>query len=351
MRLTSPVVIVFSVLVWPLLAAFSQTPSAKKSDEKTAQVIDEARETYRKLRSYEFERTTTFVEKRDGKEPKEIAKLDFIAASDGATPQAKDSIVLPLNPDRFQFSAKVGENKYILVSNEVEGWWRGPEEDKTHKTGTGILNSRAISAHFLLPVHAFPFALLEEGVVQKARVVREEIIEVEGERRACLVIEGTMKATYFDEFESKRGKIADAIASGVLAIADLARGVAPPSPQVPRALGIDGMLNVLNRYLIFVDLRAEYKPKAAETQVTLWVDKTQHLLVKTTLSSTLRKLWIDEDKTPKQQEEEVQVTMTDSFTRLKINEEVPKEMFRFVPAVREEYSEAGDPLEGVLPRK
>lgn len=337
--------ILFAGSVLLLVSAPSNAPaqSPAGTPDDAAAVLEKVRVTYRKLRSYEFERTTKFVEKQDGKDPKEIAKLDFIAASDGATPLSKDSLVLPLNPDRFQLSVKVGENKYILVSNEAEGWWCGPEEDKTHKTGKGILKSGAISAHFLLPVHAFPFALLEEGVVQKARVVREEVIEVEGERRSCVVIEGTMKATYFDEFESKRGKLADAIARGVLAIGDLARGVSPPSPEIPRALGIDGMLNVLNRYLIFVDLRAEYKPKAAETQVTLWVDKTQHLLVKTTLSSTLRKLWIDEDKPVKQQQEEVQVTMTDSFTRLKINEEVPKEMFRFVPPAGEDYFEAGDP--------
>lgn len=327
----------------PLSTVGQQTTAAPDEGEA---VLEKVRKTYRKLRSYEFERTTMFVEKQNGKEPKEIAKLDFIAASDGVTPQAKDSIVLPLNPDRFQLSVKNGESKHVLISSEVEGWWFGPKI-KIHRTGKGALKDGSVPVDLLLRVHAFPFALLEDEVVQKARVVREEIIEVEGKKRLCVVIEGTMKATYYDEYRSKRDKIVDAaIASGAFA-----RGEPPPSPEIPRALGIDGMLIVLRTLLRFIVLPVDYDSKAAETQVTLWVDKTQHLLVKTTLSSTLRKLWIDEDKPLKQQEEEVQVTMTDSFTRLKINEEVPKEMFRFVPPAGEEYGEAGDPLEGFLPRK
>jgi outer membrane lipoprotein-sorting protein len=51
------------------------------------------------------------------------------------------------------------------------------------------------------------------------------------------------------------------------------------------------------------------------------------------MTTTLRKATINKDKPLEPKEEEVLVTLTDSFTRLKFNEKLPKELFQFTPPV------------------
>jgi hypothetical protein len=308
----------------PSSAAPKSLPDAGSSSDEATALIEKTRDTYRNLRSYQFERTTAFVESGNGKEPKQVSSLQFITASEDAKPFEAESMVLPLNPDRFLLSVMSGGNKFILINNDeegrTEGWWYWPQMT-IHKRGKGILASGAVSGSTVLRLHAFPFALFEKGVVQNARIVGEETIEIEGEKRLCSVIEGRMKATYLEEFKPK---LLAAIKSAVLG------GELSVRPEGPRVLGIDGMQIVLNAQRILDD-GFGYEAKAKETNVKLWIDSSQHLLAKAVLSSTLRKLWIDKDKPFEQQEVEVQVTLTDSFNRLRINEELPSKLFRFRP--------------------
>jgi hypothetical protein len=308
-------------------AVFPSIGSCQETQDKAedaAAVIEKTANLYRNLRSYQLERTTRILESKDGAEPKRIVELKFTTATVGADAWHEGDPILPMNYDRCRFNMEIGGNQLVSASGDEFQWWYSSQENtykKRKSEESSVLGSVGGSMQSFL--HMFPLTTLEKGVVQDARIVRKETIEVDKLQRPCYVIEGRAKS--YD---------ISAQAARILAAATTGKQVDPP--EAPKFLGLEGFLNILQApsHMGDGDQRVVYSSKAMPTKLTLWIDKSQYLLVRTEMTATLEiDTWSIKEKPKEPNKEEMNVTLTDSFTRLKINEDVPKELFEFTPPV------------------
>lgn len=313
----------FSALLLAALpfAAAAQEKAAASGD--AAAVIKRAQELYRNLRSFQLERTTTIQESREGEKPKQVAELKFITATDGAGKLPEGVFLPPLNLDRCRFEIETNGNRFLFVTGEEARWYYSSSAN-LYKKGEGNLIGAA-PLTMVGGLHTFPLTTLEAEAVEDARIVREESIKVDGQERKCHVIEGQARSPDYAALGAKAGAAVEA-------------GKLPDIPPKPKFLGVDFFLimlqgpgNLGERYFGGRDEMLFYTNQGKPTKVTLWIDPSESLLVRTEMTVVLQKSRVTKEKPTEPHDEEVSVTLTDSFTKIKINEDLPKELFQFAP--------------------
>jgi hypothetical protein len=292
-----------------------QEPQDKPKDAKA--VIEKTADLYRNLRSYQLERTTTIKELQGADKTPQTTRIKFLTATIGAKPVKEARTQLPLGEYFCNFTMEVDGKRDLLVTNDREGWWYSARENQ-YKKGSGISVLGSVGGAVFTGLHSFPFFNLEKDVIQEPRITGEAIVEVDKQPRTCHVIEGMIK----------NQKIEDVVAKAVNA-ATLGKA---PEFKPTSAFGMEMLLNMLQTQANFGDGQSFsfYSPKDEVTKITLWIDKANHALVQSETSASFKKGGFKKDKTP-QKEEDVQVTITDAFTVIKINEDVPRELFQFTP--------------------
>lgn len=311
--------VVFLLLHVAFVAAAHAEPPDSSREEAVA-ALAKVKEKYKGLRDYQFERKTTILEARLGEKPSSIVEATFNTATNKAELPRAGGPILPLNPDCFRLEIVVNRNQFLMVGDGETSWWYSSREN-IYQQGKGLMVIGSVPGSMLLALHLFPFTTMGAGALPDAKLVREESIEVNKQPRKCYVIQGHVPANDLATLMIK------ALAAAASGNPQDSTGIEPPF------LGVDWLLTMLQAQGLIGDpeQRSLYT-KVTPTKVTLWIDKAEHLLVRTEMSGTMQKVVINlkqKDKEPKR--EDVQLTLTDSFTLLKIDEALPKELFRFAP--------------------
>ena len=297
-----------------LLCALLSDARAQSNPEKALKpeanvVLNKVRETYRTLADYHFERTLLIQEGMEDGNPANVAELTLAIASEHAKPLPDSGSFLSINLDRFVVRTKTRGNEILQMCDGRMCWSYLPLKNE-YMTGQRFRDvNSSVGGSLLLGVHLFTFMTLEEGVVQQAKVAREEDIVVGNDRRKCYVIEGLIQP------------------------GPRPRANQPPPPGRP---GVDWLLSILALQGLTGEQGTAYSPWPSDenaggigepTRVTLWIDQTAHVVVRAKMTAPLFKVrGGKEGRTV----EKVAVAVTDSFTSAAAKAP-PAGMFHFTP--------------------
>jgi hypothetical protein len=287
--------------------AQSNSQDAPKPD--AAAVLARVRETYRNLRSYHFERILLVQEAgRDGT-PATIAELTLTTATENAKPQP-DSEMVGINSDRLRLRTKTGRGEMLELC-DGRTCWSYTSIKNEYMTGQTFRDvNSSVAGSMMLGLHLFTSSTVGEGVAPDARIIREEEIEVGGQRRTCYVIEGQIRPTPPSRTESKPPNLAT---FGVWWLASMVRlqGLAEPGR--------------VTSYWPWPDENAT--GVGQPTTLTLWIDKHASVIVRSKMSAELYTRSADAAGLAGGK---VVVTATENFTVAAL-EAPPDDVFRFTP--------------------
>ena len=271
----------------------SASPQPRSVGPEALALLDEVRRNYQNLTAYHFERVLRAQEASKGGALEPIAEVTLASATAGAQARAGD-FVPPMNVDRFRLGIRTRHDEQLQVCGG-ETCWSYVSRKNEYMVGRTLRDvSTSVGGSMLRLLHVFPFLTLQADVIQEARVAREEEVAVGSDRRTCRVIEGVIRPR------------------PIRSVRD--------SPQPP-APGMDFLLSILVlQGLTEGDVRTRYSPwpldelstDAGEpTLITLWIDKTDGVIVRSQLSAQLYKRFLDNGVAAV---EKVSVIVTDTFT-------------------------------------
>ena len=302
---TTVVVALSAVLLGALLPEASAQPKPVGTD--VVAILDEVRKNYQGLAAYHFERVLLVQETRNAGAMETIAELTLAIATEGAKSRA-DEPFPPMNVDRFHLATRTRRNEQLQVCGGETCWWYSSLKNE-YMVGRTVRDvSTSAGGALLQMLHMFPFLSLQAGVIQDARVAREEAIVVGSDRRTCRVLEGVIRPR---------------------PIASVRDSPQPPAP------GMDFLLAMLViTGMTEGDVRKEYSPwpldqpstEAGEpTLIALWIDKASGVIVRSRLSAQLYKRSFDNGVVSV---EKVSVVATDTFTTASVGIP-PTDTFQF----------------------
>lgn len=305
------VVAVPTILLCGLLSdARAQPEPADALRPDATLVLDKVRQTYQAMPAYHFERVLLVQEARSDGTLAQIAELTLTTATEDRKPAPGGQPLPPINPDRFRLGTRTRRGEMLQVCGAGTCWSYSPLT-KEYMTGKRLRDvSTSVGGSMLMVFHFFPHSMLEAGALQDARVVREEEIEVGKDRRRCYVLEGVITPTPPPSGPNER-------------------------PSLPKP-GLDFVVNLLTlQGLSEGGVATRYGPWPSDeaagagepTQITLWIDRDAHVVVRSTLSAQLYKRTVDNGV---QEVERVAVTATDTFTTAAVGA-VRTDLFRFIP--------------------
>jgi hypothetical protein len=291
-------------------AALGQSIPENAAKPEAKAVLAKARDTYRNLAGYHFERVLVAQETAKDGTLENIAELTLAIASDNATSVPDPERLLRVNVDRVRVATKTKQNEMLQVCDGriCSSYTSSKNEYMTGQRFRDVNSS--VGGSLMLGVHLFAFMTLEDDALQDVKVTREEEVEVGNGRRKCHVIEGVMQPT------------------------PRPRPDGPPPAGRP---GVDWLVSMLAlqgsagdgaRTLYSAWPPDENAAGAGEpSRVTLWIDQNAHVVVRIKMSARLYKLRIDKAG---QTSETVAVAVTDSFTTASV--EAPAvDLFHFTP--------------------
>ncbi len=306
-RLVAVPIIVLCAL---LADALAQTNPEKALTSEAKVILAKARDTYRNLAGYHFERVLLAQETRKDGKVETIAELTLAIASENAAAVPGSERFPPVNLDRFRVATKTKGNQMLQMC-DGQACWSYTSLKNEYMTGQRFRDvNSSVAGSLMLGVHLFAFMTLEDEALQDVKVAREEEVEVGNGRRKCYVIEGVMPPT------------------------PLPRSNEPPPPGRP---GLDWLLSILAlqglagdgaRTLYSAWPSDENAARAGEpTGVTLWIDRNAHMVVRIKMSAQLYKRRVDKEG---QTFEKVAVAVSDSFTTATV-EAPAAALFHFTP--------------------
>ena len=314
-------------------SSLAEPPKAEPASDGANASLAKARETYKGLRSFHFERTTTIDESSTDGKPQRVAEMKFISVAEngqafsplaGRTSDAPREVPVE-DVGRFRYELASGERTFLFLF-DGKSYWTYWTPDKLYRKGDGMMSViGSVPGPMLIGLHHFPQTTLSEGVLQKVKLVREEHVPVGKEQRKCQVIEAEAESPDFKALTEK-------------AEAAIKAGTAPKSDDMkpPLFMGLSSHIMMLKMQGYLEDRdhafysMAGKTGKAEPTKITLWLDTERHLLVRAQFRQRVEKLAVKSKKelTPA---DEVELTMTENFTVLKANEAVPDSLFAFKP--------------------
>jgi hypothetical protein len=287
--------------------AQSNPQDAPKPD--AGAVLARVRETYRNLRSYHFERILLVQEAgRDGTLAT-LAELTLTTATENATSRP-DVEMAGINLDRFRLGTKTGHGEMLQLC-DGRTCWSYTSMKNEYMTGQTFRDvNSSVAGSMMLGLHLFTSSTVGEGVAPDASIIREEEIEVGGQRRSCYVIEGQVQPTPHSRTESKPPNLASL---GVWWLASMVRlqGLAEPGRVAS--------------YWPWPDENATGVGQS--TTLTLWIDQHASVIVRSKMSAELYKLRADASG---EAGEKVALTAAENFTVAALGAP-PDDVFRFTP--------------------
>jgi hypothetical protein len=319
---------VFSAaLACPSLA---EPPSEATSDGANV-LLAKAKDAYKGLRSFHFERTTTIDESSTDGKPLRVADMKFISAAENgqvfsplAAPDAKpESPVRDVG--RFRYELASGDRTFLFLF-DGKSYWTYWTPDKLYRKGDGMMSViGSVPGPMLIGLHHFPQTALSEGALQKAKLVREENVALGKDQRKCQVIEAVAESPDFKALAEK-------------ADAAIKAGTSPKPDDIkpPLFMGLSSHIMMLKMQGYLEDRDQTFYSmagktgKAEPTNITLWLDTESHLLVRAQFRQRVEKLAV-KSKKELTQAGEVELTMTENFTVLNANGGLPDSLFSFKP--------------------
>jgi hypothetical protein len=275
-----------------------------------AAVLARVRETYRNLGSYHFERMLVVQEAGPDGTSATIAELTLTTATENAKSRP-DVEMVGINLDRFRLRTKTGRGEMLELC-DGRTCWSYTSMKNEYMTGQTFRDvNSSVAGSMMLGLHLFTSSTVGEGVAPDARIIREEEVEVGGQRRSCYVIEGQIQPT--PPRPPRTGSKPPNLATlGVWWLASMVRlqGLAEPGP--------------MTAYWPWPDENAT--GVGQPTTLTLWIDKHASVIVRSKMSAELYK----RSDAAGLAGEKVALTATETFTVAALAVP-PDDLFRFTP--------------------
>jgi hypothetical protein len=302
-------VVAVAVLCGMPTGAGAQVNSKEQASDANA-VLSKARDTYRSLPGYHFERALIVHEAgRDG--GRNIAELTLTSATEDPKTGPDGTPFPPISADRLRLGLKTKQGETLQVC-DGRTCWSYTSQNNEYMTGQTFRDVNAsVGGAMLIGLHLSTFSSLTDGAIQNATILRQEEIEVGTERRNCYVVDGlTPRPILAGPGRSQRPAAPPTLGPWWLVSTLTLLGLA----EVPRE----------TRYSPWLDPKenADGEP----TRITLWIDANTHLIVRSKMSA---KVYRNAGPGP-QTVDPVDLTVTEGFT-IASGKAPSEESFRFTP--------------------
>jgi outer membrane lipoprotein-sorting protein len=290
-------------------------------------LLKKVRDTYGGLSSYHLQHSLVAEELKEGGKRVKIAEVTLVTASEKSPRQAQvfeglqpvDDWVdaqqakrLPFNLDRRRFEVRHWRGDIVEVCDGKTSWLYvgATKEYRKGERALDVTGPTAATMHAAL--HGIPLTALIDESLKSPKLIREEEIEADGKKRACYVLQCTVKSPP----------------------AELPPGIETPEflrDRNPLA-GATGIVMQLQIHGLVEPGRGMNLPasdKAEWPSMTLWVDAQDSTVWRSQLVEKVQGVSM-----PAQQDaalEKTEVHVTDSFSVAKLNERLPDDLFRFTP--------------------
>ena len=293
-----------------LVEGRAQPRSQGEAKPDAAAVLGTARETYRHLRSYHFERILLVQEAGGDGRLAKIAEVTLTTATENAEPRADGEMLSSINIDRLRLRTKTDGGERLQLC-DGRTCWSYTSKANEYMTGQRLRDvTSSVGGSMVMALHLFTSSAFEDRVAQDVKIVREEEVEVGDGRRSCYVIEAQIHPILPSMKESK-----------------------PPNPAT---LGVSWAVSMLRlQGLAEQGPVPSYWPWPDEsptgagqpTALTLWIDKRDWIVVRSKMAAELYKL---RAAPAGQAAEKVTVTVTETYT-IAAAQAPPEDVFRFTP--------------------
>jgi hypothetical protein len=303
----------------PLDCTASAQEPAKRPE--SAAIIAKVYEKYGKVRSYHFEHTIRLHEAGAAREGVKVAEVTLVTISEkGKLPgtdiwsDAQKQKQFPLNLSRFYFAAK-RKGADIVHACDGQTSWFFLGQTNEFKRGTGattVLGPTA--ATMFTALHLAPLGRFVDQSLQVEQSLKDEAIEIGGERKECYVLEGTVKPQTRPKIPNERTTF----------------------PEEYNPVGMPTgiyMLFEMHGFGTAQEGRTLYLPptgKTASVKFALWVDRRDSTVWQCRIVEKASK---SAAKEPNRGDEEKLVTLelTDTFSVVKIDSAIDPGSYRFTP--------------------
>ena len=266
-------VVAVAVLCGMVTDAGAQTNPAKGETFDANAVLSQARDTYRNLPGFHFERSLIVREMgTDGL--RDISRLTLSTATEDPKSGADDTPFPPISTHRLRLGLKTqeGERLQVCDGRTCSSYTSMNNEYMTGQTFRDV--NASVGGAMLIGLHLSTFSSLTEGAMQNPAILRKEEIEVGNERRNCYVIEGqTPRPILAGPGGAARSAAPSTLGAWWLVSTLTLLGLA----DVPRQI----------RYSPWLD--PQENAVGESTRITLWIDENTHLIARSRMSAKVYK--------------------------------------------------------------
>jgi len=326
-------------LMLALTGAALAFPAGQEPERRDAQaILQQVRQANEKLTAYRFEHRIRIDQAPVGGAQENVADVALttvtqVRPASGGRGQAREAgsadpagnplTSVPFDAARCRLESVIDRGRLLLVSGDGSTAVFSSANMEYMKGETLADVTRSVAGSMLIGLHLVPLVLPAEQAVQDARIIGEETLTIENERRACDIIDITVKPG--PAYAPSPGKFT------MPTLADMQVSVAG-------AVSYIGVLRTFG----FVNPQGldTYNPTSAPRtgpHLTVWVDRERLIVVRRRLVETAARIkggrlqgkptGVQQPREP----EEVQIELTDVYSVAMTNGPLPDTLFRFEP--------------------
>ncbi len=293
--------------------AFSACAYAQSSPTPSLQqILYKVGEIYGSLLSVQVENRIIVEETERGAAPSRIADVTIVAASKGPVIQGRS-----LPSSKFAVDITAAQVRILhgfdgqsawFYSSKTQEYAKGPTP---HSVVGSVLGSAVLSVAFA------SLKTIDPQLWTSMRLAGSEVVQIDGEKRDCYVLEGTIKPHVLP-IPPNGGTYASVKEN----LTNAKLGMARPSTY-SSLLALQGMTSGPS----FVYSTPQ---DTVPAQIRLWVDKERYLVLRRTIDERTQRMPAAA-KSPPKDATPVDLRLTDTFTRVRIGNDFPSTIFHFEP--------------------
>ncbi len=298
---------------------FSACASAQSSIAPSLQeILDKVGETYGSLSSVQVENKIIVEETEKGAAPVKIADVTIIAASKGLVTKGRS-----LPSSIFVIDITAGGVRILHGFDGTSAWFYSSktQEYTTGPTPHSVVSS--VSGSMMLSIAFASLIGIDPQLWTSMRLAGSEIIQINGEKRDCHVIEGRIKPYVRPDMSIGASPSSNATVSTMHVLLR-------PSGF---ATGLASQSLTLGPTYIYPTLTPPSQ-RPVSPHIRLWVDKERYLVLRSTVDEPALRVSPPPISTKGGQPRDakyVDLRLIDTFTLVRIGDDVPSTLFHFEP--------------------
>ena len=307
---------VLFVVMGVTIDSHGQTPA---NDSELQRILSKVRENYATSSAWHFEHKIT-VEETEGTGPAvKLAEVSLITANRVAPAKSAGVTAAAFCAERCRLESNTAERgTTTLVRDGTTTWFYASTRGEYMKGSTLRDIASSVSGPMLLAVHLMPLENLGAEAWTDVRLLDDGVLQVDGEKRDCFVIEATLKSNGFSVDSFRPGQ-------------------PPPAPDISMFSTPSGLIQLFQMQgLTNLPSPGAYLAAAgaAPARTRLWIDKERYLVLRRSSTQTATKIGsvAPPQSTPQPLAPvEVSLRIEDVFSRAQIADAVQGSVFTFEP--------------------